>query len=74
MMSKVYGELFTDEYQKSLMNEFCHGNTDPDYGHRLFFENSGGSLRLRRAVEAKAALEAFPDCPERNRGRATVPW
>lgn len=69
MMSKVYGELFTDEYQKSLMNEFCHGNTDPDYGHRLFFENSGGSLRLRRAVEAKATLEAFPDCPERNRGR-----
>ena len=68
-MGKIYGELFDDAYQKSLMAKFCYGNEDPDYGHRLFFENSGGSLRLRAAVEAKAALEEFPDCPERNRGR-----
>lgn len=68
-MSKTYGELFSDDFQKSLMAQFCYGNEDPDYGHRLFFENSGGSLRLKRAVEAKTALEQFPDCPERNRGR-----
>ena len=68
-MSKVYGELFSDDYQKSLMAEFCYGNEDPALGRRLFFENSGGSLRLRRAVKAKTALEEFPDCPERNRGR-----
>ena len=33
------------------------------------FENSGGSLRLRAAVEAKAGLEEYPDCPERVRGK-----
>ena len=68
-MAKIYGELFEDDYQKTLLEQFCYGNEDPDYGHRLFFENSGGSLRLKKAVEAKAGLEAFPDCPERNRGR-----
>ena len=51
-MATKYGELFSDEYQKSLKEQFCYADTDPDYGDRLFFENSGGSLRLRAAVEA----------------------
>ncbi len=68
-MSGICGELFPMEYQKQLMAEFCYGNEDPATGRRLFFENSGGSLRLGRAVKAKAGLEEFPDCPERNRGR-----
>lgn len=55
-MATKYGELFSDEYQKSLKEQFCYADTDPDYGDRLFFENSGGSLRLRAAVEAKAGL------------------
>ena len=32
---------------------------------RLFFENSGGSLRLKACVEAKARYEQIPDCPLR---------
>ena len=64
-----YGVLFPDEYQKNLKAQFCYPDADPDYGNRLFFENSGGSLRLRVAVEAKCAAEEFPDCPERVRGR-----
>ena len=32
---------------------------------RQFFENSGGSLRLKAAVSEKARLESIPDCPER---------
>ena len=69
MNTEIKGVPFSDEYQKSLEEKFCFADVDPEYGHRLFFENSGGSLRLRKAVEAKAMLEAFPDCPERNRGR-----
>lgn len=69
MNMEAKGVWFTDEYQKSLEDKFCYADVDPEGGHRLFFENSGGSLRLRKAVEAKASLEAFPDCPERNRGR-----
>ncbi|MDO5349444.1 MAG: aminotransferase class V-fold PLP-dependent enzyme [Lachnospiraceae bacterium] len=68
-MDNKYGILFSDEFQKSLKAQFCFGDADPAYGQRLFFENSGGSLRLRSAVEAKCALEEFPDCPERVRGR-----
>lgn len=68
-MNTEYGILFSDEYQKSLKEQFCYADGDPEHGPRLFFENSGGSLRLRKAVEAKSAAEAFPDCPERVRGR-----
>ncbi|MBR0139439.1 MAG: aminotransferase class V-fold PLP-dependent enzyme [Firmicutes bacterium] len=59
------GLLFDKELQKALKAEFCYADEDPEYGKRLFFENSGGSLRLRRCVEAKAKMEAYPDCPER---------
>ncbi|MFR5582998.1 MAG: hypothetical protein ACLTLQ_03485 [[Clostridium] scindens] len=54
---------------KELKEQFYYGDEDPEYGHRLFFENSGGSLRLKKAVEVKCAVEQFPDCPERVRGR-----
>jgi len=59
------GLLFEEEYQKELKEKFCYADADPVYGKRLFFENSGGSLRLKKCVEAKAEYECFPDCPER---------
>ena len=68
-MNEKNGVLFSDEYQKSLKEQFCYADADPEHGSRLFFENSGGSLRLKKAVEAKASIEQFPDCPERVRGR-----
>ena len=52
-MATTYGELFSDDYQKSLKEQFCYADTDPEYGDRLFFENSGGSLRLRAASSHK---------------------
>ena len=30
-MATKYGELFSDEYQKSLKEQFCYADTDPDY-------------------------------------------
>ena len=59
------GLLFDDAFQKELKAKFCHADADPVYGDRLFFENSGGSLRLASCVQAKAEHECFPDCPER---------
>lgn len=59
------GLLFPDELQKELKNQFYYSDADPQFGRRLFFDNSGGSLRLKKCVEAKAAIEQFPDCPER---------
>lgn len=64
-MNDQYGLLFDEAFQKELKAQFCHVDADPEHGQRLFFENSGGSLRLKKCVEAKARLEEFPDCPER---------
>ena len=45
-----HGVLFSDTYQKKLKSQFYYADKDPQYGARLFFENSGGSLRLKKAV------------------------
>ncbi len=60
------GLLFDGAFQKELKDHFCYADADPDGGERLFFDNSGGSLRLKSAVAAKAEIESLPDCPERN--------
>ncbi len=59
------GLLFDVDFQKELKEKFYYADADPIHGERLFFENSGGSLRLKKCVEAKAEHEKFPDCPER---------
>lgn len=64
-MDEARGILFDDAFQKALKEQFYYADADPEKGERLFFDNSGGSLRLKKCVEAKAALEMFPDCPER---------
>ena len=69
-MAYEKGMLFEDDFQKSLKAQFCYADADPEHGKRLFFENSGGSLRLRRCVEAKSDTEAYPDCPERYHARS----
>ncbi len=64
-MDERYGILFDDKYQRSLKEKFCYADADPAHGERLFFDNSGGSLRLKKCVEVKCSHEMFPDCPER---------
>ena len=61
---------FSKELQQSLKEQFYYADKDPDFGERLFLDNSGGSLRLKRCVAAKMELEAYPDCPERDHNRA----
>lgn len=54
-----HGVLFSDTYQKKLKSQFYYADKDPQYGARLFFENSGGSLRLKKAVEARLLSRNF---------------
>ena len=68
-MDESRGILFDSAFTAELKEQFCMTDADPAYGERLFFDNSGGSLRLKRAVEIKAELERFPDCPERDHPR-----
>ena len=68
-MDESKGILFDDALVAELKDCFYMPESDPEYGERLFFDNSGGSLRLKKAVEIKAQLEQFPDCPERDHPR-----
>jgi cysteine desulfurase/selenocysteine lyase len=59
------GVLFSEKLQKQIKNKFFYVDDDPDIGKRLFFENAGGSLRLKAAIEKFMEIDPIPDCPER---------
>lgn len=59
------GKVFPDVLQKNIREKFYNVENDPIMGERLFFENAGGSLRLKAAVEAHNRIEALPDNPGR---------
>lgn len=50
---------------KSIRKKFMHVETCPFEGDRIFFENAGGSLRLKSVVETSALYASYPD----NQGR-----
>lgn len=57
--------LFDDGLLQQIREKFFYVERDHTGKKRLFFENSGGSLRLKAAVEAKATMEKVAECPER---------
>ncbi|MCI2056941.1 MAG: aminotransferase class V-fold PLP-dependent enzyme [Oscillibacter sp.] len=65
MNDTTLGCLFDPQLQQEIREKFYYLDADSHGRKRLFFENSGGSLRLKAAVEAKAKYEQIPDCPER---------
>lgn len=67
---EIKGELFKKELQEKLKNKFYFVDKDSQFKDRLFFDNSGGALRLKSAVEARANVERYPDCPDRNHNKA----
>ncbi|BDH63026.1 hypothetical protein MTP04_31560 [Lysinibacillus sp. PLM2] len=66
MSNQNTGALFHADLQKEIKEKFYYVDQDHLGRKRLFFENSGGSLRLKSAVEAKEQFEKIPDCPDRN--------
>ncbi|WP_231505618.1 aminotransferase class V-fold PLP-dependent enzyme [Bacillus sp. EB01] len=64
------GKLMDQELLDTLRDKFAFLDHDPDYGERLFFDNSGGSLRLKEAIKVKEKNDLLPDCPERYHQRA----
>ncbi|HHV7519475.1 TPA: aminotransferase class V-fold PLP-dependent enzyme [Burkholderia orbicola] len=69
-MSSPRGALFPDALMQQIKSRFHHVDRDVDGRERLFFDNAGGSLRLKAAVDAYARVDALPDCPERIHARA----
>lgn len=69
-MDASKGELFPEALMQEIVARFHHVERDIDGRERLFFDNAGGSFRLKTAVEAYASIDALPDCPERIHERA----
>ncbi|GAA0317336.1 cysteine desulfurase-like protein [Bacillus carboniphilus] len=60
------GVLFHDDLLKDIREKFLWIETDPiQQRKRLFFDNAGGSFRLKSASKVFMDLDAIPDCPER---------
>ncbi len=54
MENYEHGLLFDPALSAEIKERFCYVDADPEFGKRLFFENSGGSLRLKASVEEQA--------------------
>ena len=57
--------MFNELLLSEVRQRFCHVDTCPYQGARVFFENAGGSLTLKSVVEANTRLAGIPD----NQGR-----
>ncbi|MGO2386419.1 MAG: aminotransferase class V-fold PLP-dependent enzyme [Psychrobacter sp.] len=67
------GQLFNELLSKEIKDKFYHVDIDPiNKIKRLFFDNSGGSFRLKAASNVFKKLDELPDCPEH--GNTTAKW
>lgn len=66
----MYSNPFNSQLEEAIRKKFAFVDFDPHYGPRLFFDNSGGSLRLSSSVTERYTLDLLPDCPERYHARA----
>ena len=64
-MNNDQGLLFSDAFTSEIKSRFHYVDHDITGRERLFFDNAGGSFRLKSATEAFARIDALPDCPER---------
>ncbi len=57
--------MFETSLMQQIRDRFCHVDTCPYQGPRIFFENAGGALTLKSVVEVNTQLAGIPD----NQGR-----
>jgi len=70
MTDYPHGLFFSDTLQKEIKARFLNIDADPETGARVFFENAGGSLRLKAVNDVYAEADSFPDCDSRKHKRA----
>lgn len=59
------GELFSKNLSEEIKSRFLYVDQDYHGNKRLFFENAGGALRLKNALDMFTKVEAIGDCPSR---------
>ena len=65
MQNHSQGETFPADLSQQIKSRFHHVDHDFMGRRRIYFENAGGSLRLKAATEAAARVDAIPDSAER---------
>jgi len=65
MTNKNAGVLFSIDLMQQIKDRFHYVDFDMRGRRRLFFDNAGGSFRLKAATERHSIIDAIPDCPER---------
>lgn len=65
MNSTSRGKLISHEVHHELRSRFAFVEKDHHQRKRLFFDNSGGSFRLKTADEKLKEIDLICDCPER---------
>jgi cysteine desulfurase/selenocysteine lyase len=61
----LHGLPFSDALQQQIRQRFLNVDQDHRGRERLYFDNAGGSFRLKAAVERFAQIDAIPDNAER---------
>lgn len=65
------GQLFNETVLKQIQEKFYYIINDPITGaDRIFFDNAGGSFRLKAAEKAFFDADSIPDCPEHRQTQA----
>ena len=63
-MDEYTANMFTAEELKEIRKQFYYVDQDIDGTPRLFFDNAGGSLRLKKAEDEFHRISAIPDASE----------
>lgn len=67
------GKLFDKQLSQEIRAMFYHVDIDPVlHKKRIFFDNAGGSLRLKKANDIFKKMDELPDCPEHS--NHTAKW
>lgn len=60
------GQLLNDNLLQEIRDKFHHVDFDPITNReRIYFDNAGGSFRLKSVSDIFSKLDALPDCSER---------
>ncbi|AZU62690.1 aminotransferase class V-fold PLP-dependent enzyme [Neobacillus mesonae] len=67
-MAKLKSEtLFSNELLNEIREKFSYIDVDSvKQRKRIFFDNAGGSFRLKKATEVFHQIDLIPNCPQRN--------
>ncbi len=60
-MTAENGRPFPKDLLRQIRERFCHVESDPIVGPRIYLENTGGGLTLKKVVEVVAEQTALPD-------------